>query len=66
MKGRTITVRCHAMTRREWKALPEEVRAFVPWSEASRAKTVTIPAPAVLSVRREPGGRRTKTRKRER
>ncbi len=59
MKIPMIVVNCPAMTRREWKALPEEVRAFVPWSEARRAKTVTVPAPASLQlprVRPAPGG----------
>ncbi len=31
-----------AMTRAEWKALPTEVRAFVPWEDARHSKIVPI------------------------
>ncbi len=37
------------MTREQWEALPDDVRAFLPWEDASRA-TLAIPhepAPAI-------------------
>jgi hypothetical protein len=30
------------MTRAQWEALPAEVRRFVPWQEASRAKVIEL------------------------